>query len=350
MGRQSAADVAPSRRKRIAGVAPMTALILAPFTADCVAELNRVMPVVHESWTDTRRLYDPCELAARLNADAASVLVVEPDFVFEETLAQTPALRLIGVCRASVGHIDVDAATARGIAVVNAPARNANAVAEHALALMLALARRIPQAHRYAQSGSWQNPAAPYLQFVGAELCGKTLGIIGLGAIGGRLAKICAALDMRVQAHDPYASNPPADVHLAPLDALMASSDFVSVHLPLTPETDAMLDARLLRLMKPGAYIVSASDAAVFAPDALVDALKSRQIAGAALDVFETHPISPQNPLLALDNVVLTPHIGGATAETVRRHSHMITDDILRFARGEMPQNLVNHEVWEHRE
>lgn len=328
----------------------MTALILAPFTADCLAELTRAMPVVYESWADTRHLYAPCELAARLNAEAASVLVVEPDFVFEETLAQTPALRFIGVCRASVSHIDVDAATARGIAVVNAPARNANAVAEHALALMLALARNIPQAHRYARSGSWQNPAAPYLQFSGAELCGKTLGIIGLGAIGGRLAKICAALDMRVQAHDPYAANPPSDVRLVPLDALMASSDFVSVHLPLTPETNAMLDARLLRLMKPSAYIVSASDAAVFAPDALANALRARQIAGAALDVFETHPISPQNPLLALDNVVFTPHIGGATAETVQRHSRMMTDDILRFAHDEMPQNLVNPEVWERRE
>ncbi len=328
----------------------MTALILAPFTADCLAKLNREMPVVYESWTDTRRLYDPCELAARINADAASVLVVEPDFVFEETLAQTPVLRLIGVCRASVSHIDIDAATARGIAVVNAPARNANAVAEHALALMLALARNIPQAHRYVKSGDWQNPAAPYLQFSGIELRGKTLGIIGLGAIGGRLAKICAALDMRVQAHDPYASNPPADVRLVALDALMASSDFVSVHLPLASETDGMLDARLLRLMKPSAYIVSASDAAVFAPDALADALISSQIAGAALDVFETHPISPQNPLLALENVVLTPHIGGATAETIQRHSRMITDDILRFLRGEMPQNLVNPEVWEHRE
>ena len=328
----------------------MKALILAPFTADYVAELTRAMPVVYESWTDTRRLYAPCELATRINGEAASVLVVEPDFVFEETLAQTPALRLIGVCRASVSHIDIDAATARGIAVVNAPARNANAVAEHALALMLALARHIPQAHRYVQSGSWQNPAAPYLQFSGSELCGKTLGIIGLGAIGGRLAKICAALDMRVQAHDPYASNPPADVRLVALDELMASSDFVSVHLPLAPETAAMLDARLLRQMKPSAYIVSASDAAVFAPDALADALRSRQIAGAALDVFETHPISPQNPLLALDNVILTPHIGGATAETIQRHSRMITDDILRFMRGEMPQNLVNPEVWEYRE
>ena len=328
----------------------MTALILAPFTADCVAELTRAMPVVHESWTDTRRLYAPCELAARINAEDASVLVVEPEFVFEETLAQTPGLRLIGVCRASVSHIDIDAATAHGIAVVNAPARNANAVAEHALALMMALARHIPQAHRYVKSGDWQNPAAPYLQFSGAELRGKTLGIIGLGAIGSRLAKICATLDMRVQAHDPYASNPSANVRLVPLDALMASSDFVSVHLPFTPETDGMLDARLLRLLKPTAYIVSASDAAVFAPDALANALRSRQIAGAALDVFETHPISPQNPLLALDNVVLTPHIGGATAETVQRHSRMITDDILRFLRGEIPQNLVNPEVWGHRE
>ena len=328
---------------------PMNALALAPFTDDCLLELRRTMRVAYESWTDTRRLYDPYELAERVNAECASVLVVESDFVFEETLALTPGLRFIGVCRASVNHIDVDSATARGIAVVNAPGRNANAVAEHALALMLALARGVPKAHRYVQGGQWQNPAGAYLEFQGVELCGRALGAIGLGAIGRRLAAICGALGMSVQAYDPYVNAPPQGVALVSLEDLLRSSDFVSAHLPLTDETAGILDLRLLRLMRRDAYLVSVADAGVFAPNALADALRAGLIAGAAVDVFESHPISPQNPLLKADNAILSPHIGGATAETIQRHSRMMTDDILRFMRGDMPHNLVNKAVWERR-
>ena len=326
----------------------MHALILCPFDADCADRLRCEMRVTRESWTETRRLQHPLELAERINRDSVTALVVEADFVFEETLECTPNLRFIGVCRTSVSQIDVEYATSQGIAVVNTPGRNANAVAEHTLGLMLALARNIPAAHRYVGSGEWQSPTEPYIKLRGVELNGKNLGIIGLGAIGRRLAEVCGALGMTVRAYDPYLSDSRPGAELVSLETLMSSSDFVCVHVPLTGETEGMVSGEMLRLMRPGAYLVGASDAGVLDQDALAQALRERRIAGAALDVFESHPVSPQNPLLGLDNVVLSPHIGGATAETVQRHSEMMSTDLLRFARGEEPVNLVNRDVWAH--
>ena len=324
----------------------MHALILCPFDADCIESLRGSVRVTHESWTETRMLHHPMELAERINRDSVTALVVESDFVFEETMELTPRLRFVGVCRAAVNHVDVEYATSQGIVVVNTPGRNANAVAEHTLGLMLSLARKIPAAHRYVKTGEWQSPTVPYVAFQGVELRGRVAGIIGLGAIGRRLAEMCGALGMRVQAHDPYADDAPKGVCLVELDELIASSDFVCVHAPLTEETEGMLDRDMLGLMKKTAYLVSAADASVINQRALADSLREGRIAGAALDVFESHPVSPQNPLLSLDNVILSPHIGGATMETVRRHSQMMASDMLRFRRGEMPVNIVNRKVW----
>lgn len=324
----------------------MQTLILCPFDAECIAALRKSVRVTHESWTETRMLHHPMELAERINRDSVTALVVESDFVFEETMELTPELRFVGVCRAGVNHVDVDYATSRGIVVVNTPGRNANAVAEHTLALMLALARKIPAAHRYVKTGGWEDPTEPYMAFRGIELRDRTVGIVGLGAVGRRLAEMCMALGMRAQAYDPYVDEAPEGMRLVSLDDLMASSDFVCAHTPLTDETEGMLDSRMIGLMQPGAFLVSASDANVLDQHALAEALGDGRIAGAALDVFESHPVSPQNPLLSLENVILSPHIGGATAETARRHSQMMTSDILRFIRGEMPVNIVNREAW----
>ncbi len=322
------------------------ALVLAPFSPAQLERLRQRLEVSYESWLETRRLQDPDELARRLHDEGISILVVESDFVFEDLIEQAPGLRFVGICRAATNHVDVDAATRHGVVVVNTPARNAQAVAEHALGLLLALARRIPAAHQYVAGGRWADPVEPYIAMRGVELCGKTLGIIGLGAIGRRLAAMGLALGMAVLAHDPYVAAPPGGVRLMALDELLALSDFVSIHAPLAPETEGLLDARRLGLMKPTAYLVNTSAAAIVQQEALVDALRGRRIAGAALDVFESHPLPPGSPLLGLDNVVLTPHIGGATAETIERHSEMMAEDILRFIRGERPLRLVNPEVW----
>ncbi len=320
------------------------ALILAPFAEQQLQRLRRRLRVDYRSWMATRRLMDPDELVCTLNDGGVSVLVVESDFVFEEVFEQAGCLRFVGVCRSATNHVDVEAATARGVLVVNTPARNARAVAEHALGLMIVLARRIAHAHAYVMEGRWQDPVTSYISMRGVELGGRTLGIVGLGAVGRLLARMARSLGMEVLAYDPYVRTA-EDAALTSLKSLVKRSDFISLHVPLTPQTEGLLDARLLATARPGAFVVSTSDAAVIDQGSLVRALERGRIAGAALDVFDTHPIAPDNPLLSLDNVVLTPHIGGATAETIERHSQMMADDILRYLDGGRPENLVNPEA-----
>jgi phosphoglycerate dehydrogenase-like enzyme len=322
-------------------------LILAPFDSRQLLRLRRRTEVVYRSWLQSRKLTAPDELSAELSSGGFAVVVVEADFVFDETIEAAECLRLIGVCRGSTNGIDVESATERGILVVNTPGRNAQAVAEHALGLMLALARSIPSAHEYVRAGRWQNPTEPYVSMRGVELAGRTLGIVGLGAIGRRTAAIGSALGMKVLAYDPYVQCAVDGVVLSGLEELMKKADFVSVHVPLTPETEGLLDRAMLSLMRDTAFLVNCSDSAIVEQAPLVEALAQRRIAGAALDVFETHPVAPDNPLLALDNVVLSPHLGGATQETIERHSLMMTDDVLRFLDGQRPVNLVNPDAWD---
>ena len=324
----------------------MRTLVLAPFDPHQLDRLRAVMPVEYESWLDTRVLTDPEELAVRLRKFRISILVVEAEFVFEETFDDAPGLRFVGICRAATNQVDVEAATRLGVVVVNTPGRNARAVAEHALGLMFALARRIPQAHAYVASGQWRNPVEPYISMRGIEMHGRTAGIVGLGATGSELARMCAALGMNVIAHDPFVANPPPGIHMTSLETLASNSDFISVHVPAAADTDGMIDADMISRMKRSAFLISCSEPSVVDRAALVHALDSGKIGGAAFDVFDTHPIAPDNPLMGLDNVILTPHVGGATAETVQRHSEMMTDDILRFTRGQRPVNIVNPEVW----
>lgn len=324
----------------------MRTLILAPFDPVQLDRLRAAAPVEYESWLDTRRLTDPEELAARIRKSRISILVVEADFVFGEVFDAAPGLRFVGICRAATNQVDIVAATQSGVVVVNTPGRNARAVAEHALGLMFALARRIPEAHTYVAFGQWKNPVESYVSMRGIEIQGRTAGIVGLGATGAELARMCMSLGMSVIAHDPFLVNPPPGIRMTSLEALASNSDFISVHVPATTDTDEMIDADVISKMKRSAFLISCSDPSVIDQAALVGALDSGGIGGAAFDVFDTHPIAPDNPLMGLDNVVFTPHIGGATAETIRRHSEMMTDDILRFTRGQRPVNIVNPEVW----
>ncbi len=329
------------------------ALVLAPFAPAELARLRRSLRVTYESWLDTGRICDPDELARRLGDEQVSFLVVEGDFVFEEAMAAAPGLELIGICRNALNHVDVEAASKRGILVVNAPGRNAVAVAELTVGLMLALARHIPQADRYVKSGQWNDPVGGYLHYRGAELAGKTAGIIGLGAIGRMVARRLAAMDMRLMAHDPYVTPDQLgglQAALAGLDDLLAQADFVLVHVPASESTMGMLGAAQLARMKPTACLVNASAPGVVQEEALARALGERRIAGAALDVFEGHPLPESSPLRALDNVVLTPHIGGSTQETIERQSAMMAEDILLVLAGEPPKRLVNPQAWQARQ
>ena len=326
-----------------------TALVLAPFSQDALESLGHILSVTYESWMDTRRLYSPEELTQRINAEDIGILVVEADFVFEEVFAQSRPLEFLGVCRNGLGHIDVEAATQHGVAVVNTPGRNTQGVAELTMGLMLSLARGIPMLNGYVRDGKWEGPVEPYLSMRGVELRGKTLGIIGLGSIGRTVAGLGRAFGMHVLGYDPYVGIPgkkKAGALMGTLDQVMALSNFLSIHTPDSPDTEGLLDHRLLGLMKPGSYIINTAAYPIIEEAALVEYLMSGHIAGVALDVHQTHPIPPSSPLLKLENVILTPHIGGATDGTVHRQSWMMAEEISCFLRGQRPRHLVNGPVW----
>jgi phosphoglycerate dehydrogenase-like enzyme len=316
------------------------ALVLAPFSEVDLDRLRRRMTVIYEPWTDTRMLWDPADLAVRLAHESIEAVVTEIDFLFDEVFEDPSPLRFVGLCRYATAQVDLDAAGARGVTVVNTPGRNANAVAELVFGLAFALVRRIPASSAYVKGGSWEHPMAGYTDMRGVELAGKTMGVVGLGAVGKLVARKARALGMRVLGHDPYTAGP-SYVKMTSLDALLARSDIVSLHAVETPETTGMLDERRIALMPPGSYLINTASAALVGQAALVDALRSGRLAGAGLDVYETRPVVPNSPLLSLDNVVLTPHIGGATAETIERYSRTITRALLEFERSTRPRRRI---------
>ena len=229
-------------------------------------------------------------------------------------LAAAEKLRVIGRAGVGVDNVDVDAATKRGIIVMNTPGGNTISTAEHAFSLLMSLARNIPQAHGSIKGGKWDRKS-----FEGIELYGKSLAILGMGRIGTEVARRAMAFGMRVLAYDPYLSQTRArtlQVELVEnLDDILPRADFITMHMPSTPETHHMLDARRLALCKKGVRIINCARGGLVEETALAEALKSGQVGGAALDVFEVEPIPADFPLRELPNVVLTPHLGASTAE-----------------------------------
>jgi autoinducer 2 (AI-2) kinase len=323
------------------------ALILAPFSERSLARLRRRGEAVYESWLDTRTLQDPDELGARLATDAFDILVVEADFVFEETFAAAGGLRLVGICRNALNQVDVGAATSHGVAVTHAPGRNTNAVAEMTLALMLALARRIPQAHALVSGAGWRDPALGYRSLHGREVAGSTVGVVGFGQIGRAVAAKCLALGARVLVSDPFVPDRAlirAGMTPVGLSKLASMSDFVSLHVPENEATVRIVDETFIARMRRSSYLINTSGGSVVDPSALATALDEGQIAGAALDVFEGQPLPTSSPLMSCRNLILTPHIAGATDETIERHSRIMTSEIERLLDGKPLQFVVNPE------
>ncbi len=327
----------------------MKALVLAPFADPGLERLRQILEVTYENWMDTKRLLSSEEFVERIQGQDIEMVVIEADFILREVFEKATKLKLLGVCKADANNVDIEAATEHGVLVVNTPARNDVAVAELAVGLMLSLVRNIPTAHNMVRSGEWVDPTAAYFSMRGTELTGKTIGIVGFGAIGRRVAKMVGAFDTTVLAYDPYVSSEKFEEFGARpvgLDELMEQADFICLHCATVPETAGLIDARRIAMMKSTAYLVNAASTYVIDMSAITEALKEKRIAGAGFDVYETWPVRADSPLLELDNVVLTPHIGGATYETIARYSGMIADDIERFLRGERPKNLLNPQAW----
>jgi D-3-phosphoglycerate dehydrogenase / 2-oxoglutarate reductase len=327
----------------------MQALILAPFDQDVLNKLGSLMGVIYRSWAESGSLLEPEQFLDYIHKDDVQIIVMEADFIFEEVLSETDKLKLIGVCRGSVNNVDLDMATRQGVLVINTPGRNSSAVAELTVGLALSLARHIPQADNLVKTGGWTDPVGPYIHLRGTELGGKIAGIVGFGAIGLEVARRLRAFDMEVMVYDPFVTASriqAAGAKPAELDCLLAQADVVSFHCTAGEATQGLIDAKRVGLLKPTAYLINTASWEVIDEPALIEALANHRICGAAFDIFSSHPLHTQSPLLKLDNIILTPHIGGSTDTTITRYSRMIYQDIARFLDGQRPINLINPEAW----
>jgi D-3-phosphoglycerate dehydrogenase len=319
------------------------ALVTAPFRGEGMDTLQTVADVVYDPWIEQipLRLYDGEKLAARIQQEGADVLIVESDFV-NGPVFDLP-LKLIGSCRGDPNNVDIAAATAAGIPVLRAPGRNADAVAEITIGLMFAVNRWLVPADRDVREGKvYSEGLIPYQRYRAWQLAGQTVGIIGLGAVGRAAKWRFEGVGMNVLSYDPY--NPEA-THNDNLNEMLAACDVVSMHAVVTPETEGIMGAAQFAAMREGAVYINSARAMLHDTDALVAALESGHLGGAGLDHFKGENLPTDHPLVAMKNVVLTPHIGGATYDTEANHSKLIADDVVRILSGAKPVNCVNPEV-----
>lgn len=282
---------------------------------------------------------NPKEYAQHLSG-ADALIVRSAVTVNGNVLSAAPKLRVIGRAGVGVDNVDLPAATAAGVLVMNTPGGNAVSVAEHTLALMLSLARSIPAASASTKSGKWEKR-----KFLGTELRGKTLGIVGLGSIGREVVKRAAAFEMRVIANDPYVNSQTAKdvgVELVDLPTLYAVSDYITLHTALTPDSNRMLSHEAFSKMKHGVRIINCARGELIDQEALREAMASGKVAGAALDVFEKEPPSPDDPFLAMETLVATPHIGGSTEEAQETVGVRIAEQIVEYLQNGAALHAVN--------
>ena len=287
---------------------------------------------------DVRTGLSPAELQQAV-AGAHALIVRSATTVDADVLSAGSELVVVGRAGIGVDNVDVATATRRGVMVVNAPQSNILSAAEHTMALLLAQARNLPQAHTALVAGKWERS-----RWEGVELHGKTLGVVGLGRVGALVAQRAHAFGMRLCAYDPYVSSERArqmGVALTTLEELMARSDFVTVHLPKTPETLGLIGKELLAAAKPGLRIVNTARGGIVDEDALAEAVRSGRVAGAGIDVFATEP-STSSPLFELDTVVVTPHLAASTREAQDKAGVTIAEQVLLALAGDFVPLAVN--------
>ncbi|OBK15189.1 NAD(P)-dependent oxidoreductase [Mycobacterium asiaticum] len=319
------------------------ALVTAPLRGPGFDKLRQLADVVYDPWIEQTplRIYGAEQLAERIAVERADVVVVESDSVKGPVLEL--GLRAIASTRGDPNNVDIPGATAAGIPVLNTPARNADAVAELTVGLLLAATRRLLTADADVRGGNmFRDGTIPYQRFRGWEIAGRTAGLVGLGAVGRATAWRLSGLGLRVIAHDPY--NVQAQHSLA---ELFAESDVISLHAPVTEDTLGMIGADQFAAMRDGAVFLNTARAELHDTDALVEALRSGKVAAAGLDHFAGEWLPTDHPLTGMENVALTPHIGGATWNTEARQAQMVADDLAALLSGERPAHIVNPEVLE---
>jgi D-3-phosphoglycerate dehydrogenase len=268
--------------------------------------------------------------------------------VSSKVIEAMPKLRIVGVSRAGLENVNTEKATERGILVFNVMGRNAHAVSDFAIGLMLAEGRNIARAHHAIKKGEWRKTFSNNDNI--PEMGGKTIGLVGFGFIGSLVAKKLSGFDVKVMVYDPYAD--PERIKAsgcvpAGLEELFKASDFISLHARLTGENKKMVNKELISLMKQSAYLINTSRAGLVDQEALAGALKDKKIQGAALDVFNTEPIPADSPFLELDNVTLTSHLAGTTSDALTNSPFLLMEDVAKFLKGEEARFIVNKEVIE---
>jgi D-3-phosphoglycerate dehydrogenase len=293
--------------------------------------------------TSVRLHLSRADLLAALGEDGGwdALIVRSQTRVDAELLAAAaPRLSVVGVASVGTDRIDVPAATRAGVMVVNAPTGNTVAAAEHTMALMLSLLRHVPTADASLRRGEWERGA-----YLGHELRGKTLGVIGLGKIGKAVARRAAAFEMRVIASDPFLTSEQAVEHSARLvgmPELLGRADVITIHVPLTPQTRGLIGRAQIEAMKPGAFLLNVARGGLVDETALADALREGRLAGAAVDVYSTEPMAADNPLREAPNTVLTPHLGASTSEAQGRVGVEVAEQVLLALSGVTPPYAVN--------
>ena len=319
----------------------LRALVTAPLRGPGFDKLNELVDVVYDPWIELRplRIYSAEQLAERVSAERADVLVVEGDSVTGPVF-ELP-LTAVAATRGDPNNVDIAAATAAGVPVLNTPARNADAVAEMAIALLFAATRHLLTGDADVRAGEvFRDGSLPYQRFRAWEIAGRTAGLVGLGAVARALRWRLQGLGVDVIAYDPY-----QDEARHSLDELLAEADIVSLHAPVTDDTVGMIGAEQFAAMRDGAVFLNTARAQLHDTDALVTALRSGKVSAAGLDHFVGEWLPADHPLTGMANVVLTPHIGGATWNTEARQAQMVADDLEALLSGRRPVNIVNPEV-----
>lgn len=335
----------------------MKALITAEINKSLLEEIESLIEVTLAGWAVKQEKLSEEEIIKLMKGK--EILITSYDEITRKVIEECKELKLIACTRSNPVNIDIHAAKEKGITVIYTPGRNADSAAEFTIALMLNIARKIPMAYKALKDGKFLNQKkspvspkkglkedvtwalgsdSPYVLYKGFELKRKILGLIGYGSIGRKVANIARGLGMYIYVYDPYISEVELNDNVCQkvgFDQLLRESDFISCHCSVTSETTDLLSSKEFKMMKNTAFLINTSRGAIIDEKALIQALKNHEIAGAALDVYETEPLWENHPFIELDNMVITPHLGGATIEAITNHTKMIIEDLKRYLKGE---------------